>query len=59
MAHAPPSPDDADEPTDVPLGQRLFDNVFLLMGAGILVMVVVYTGWGLWEVMTLDRSPLP
>jgi hypothetical protein len=57
MAHAPPSRDDRD--TEIPLGQRLFDNVFLLMGAGILVMVVLYTGWGLWEVMTLDRSPLP
>ena len=59
MAHAPPSRDDTDETTNVPLGQRLFDNVFLLMGAGILVMVVLYTAWGLWEVMTLDRSPLP
>ena len=51
--HAPRAPD------EVPLGQRLFDNVFLLMAAGILVMVVLYTGWGLWEVLTLDRSPLP
>ena len=58
MAHAPPSGDDAGE-TKVPLGQRLFDNVFLLLGAGMLVMVVVYTGWGLWEGLTLDRSPLP
>ena len=59
MAHGPPSHDDADRTANVPLGQRLFDNVFLLMGAGILIMVVLYTGWGLWEVMTLDRSPLP
>ena len=59
MVHAPPSRDDGDETTNVPLGQRLFDNVFLLMGAGILIMVVLYTGWGLWEVVTLDRSPLP
>ena len=58
MAHAPPPRDDA-EGTNVPLGQRLFDNVFLLMAAGILIMVLFYTGWGLWEVMTLDRSPLP
>ena len=58
MAHASPSRDDAGE-AKVPLGQRLFDNVFLLLGAGILVMLVFYTGWGLWEVMTLDRSPLP
>ena len=28
----------ADRP---PLGQRLFDNVFLLLGAGLLVMLVL------------------
>ena len=58
MTHAPPSRDQSGE-ENIPLGQRLFDNVFLLMVVGILVMVVLYTGWGLWEVLTLDRSPLP
>ena len=43
----------------MPLGQRLFDNVFLLLAAGILVMVVFYTGWGLWEITTLPEAPLP
>jgi hypothetical protein len=57
MPHAPPAGDDTEQ--RVPLGQRLFDNVFLLLIAGIAVMVVLYTGWGLWEVLTLDRSPLP
>ena len=51
MPHAPDK--------NIPLGQRLFDNVFLLMAAGIAVMVVFYTAWGLGEVLTLDRSPLP
>jgi hypothetical protein len=46
----------ADEP--VPLGQRLFDNVFLLLGAGLLVMLVLYTGWGLWEITSLPAAPL-
>lgn len=58
MTHPSAARDDA-EPGDIPLGQRLFDNVFLLLIAGIVVMVVLYTGWGLWEVLTLDRSPLP
>lgn len=49
----PPVPD---EP--VPLGQRLFDNMFLLLGAGLLVMLVVYTGWGLWEIASLPVAPL-
>lgn len=42
-----------------PLGQRLFDNVFLLLIAGIVVMAVLYTGWGLWEVLTLPPATLP
>jgi hypothetical protein len=44
---------------NVPLGQRLYDNPFILLIAGILVMVVFYTLWGLWEVMSLPQAPLP
>ena len=43
----------------VPLGQRLFDNVFLLLGAGLVVMFLLYTGWGLWEINSLPVSALP
>jgi len=43
----------------VPLGQRLFDNPFLLLVAGIVVMVVFYTAWGLWEIMSLPTATLP
>ena len=43
----------------IPLGQRLFDNVFLLLIAGILVMAAIYTGWGLWEILTLPPATLP
>ena len=43
----------------VPLGQRLFDNPFLLLVVGIVIMLVFYTGWGLWEVMTLPEATLP
>ncbi len=53
----PPGPTKPRE--DVPLGQRLYDWPFLLLAAGILVMVVFYTAWGLWEVMTLPPAPLP
>jgi hypothetical protein len=56
----PDTPDPAAAPPEIPpLGQRLFDNVFLLLVAGILVMVVFYTGWGLWEVLTLPPATLP
>jgi hypothetical protein len=43
----------------VPLGQRLFDNIFLLLLLGLLVMFVLYTGWGLWEITSLPPAALP
>jgi hypothetical protein len=42
-----------------PLGQRLFDNVFLLLGLGMLIMLLVYTGWGVWEILTMPNATLP
>jgi hypothetical protein len=47
------------EPDRVPLGQRLFDSPFLLLVAGLVVMLVFYTAWGLWEVLRLGQAPLP
>lgn len=55
-APPPPAPDD---PGEVPLGQRLFDNIWLWLIAGIVVMVVIYTLWGLWEVTTMPQATLP
>lgn len=43
----------------VPRGQRLFDNLFLLLGLGIAVMAVLYTGWGMWEILTMPKATLP
>jgi hypothetical protein len=56
MPEAPST--DRDTPP-IPLGQRLFDNVFLWLFAGIAVMLIVYTGWGLWEVLSLPQATLP
>jgi hypothetical protein len=39
--------------------QRLFDNVFLLLALGIVIMLVVYTGWGMWELLTMPKGTLP
>lgn len=55
MSHADLAPDD--EP--IPLMQRLFDNIWLLLVAGIVVMFVVYTGWGMWEILTMPAGTLP
>jgi hypothetical protein len=46
-------------PEEMPLGQRLFDNWLLLMIAGLVIMAVLYTGWGMWEIATLPTSALP
>jgi len=46
-------------PEEIPLGQRLYDRPFLLLAAGVLIMVLVYTAWGLWEVLTLPSATLP
>lgn len=45
--------------TSIPLAQRLFDSPFLLLVAGVVVMVLIYTGWGLWEILTLPQATLP
>jgi hypothetical protein len=44
---------------EIPLGQRLFDNWLLLMIAGIVIMAVIYTGWGMYEIATLPQATLP
>jgi len=54
-----PRPASAPADEKVPLGQRLFDNVFLLLAAGILVMVLFYTAWGIWQMRSLTPAPLP
>ncbi len=54
---APPPPPDASN--QVPAGQRLFDNIFLWLVAGIVIMLVIYTGWGLYEVTSLPPATLP
>lgn len=55
----PPDTAPASEPEHIPLGQRLMENWFLLLALGIAVMAVCYTGWGLWEILTMTPSPLP
>ena len=44
---------------EIPLGQRLYDNWLLLLIAGVVIMAVIYTGWGLWEIATMPEGTLP
>lgn len=55
--HGPESPPDRDAP--IPLGQRLYDNMFLLLFLGIVIMIAVYTGWGWWELSQMPTATLP
>lgn len=55
-------PDGADALTGnepVPFGQRLFDNMYLLLALGLLVMLVVFTAWGMWEILSMPKGTLP
>ena len=56
----PPPPNLPEAPVErPPLGQRLFDNVFLLLALGMLIMFVFFTGWGMWEILSMPQSTLP
>ncbi len=55
--HGDSPPPDATEP--IPRGQRFFDNIFLLLFLGLLIVGVLYAGWGMWEILTLPKATLP
>ena len=46
-------------PPNVPLGQRLLDRPFVLMAFGFAVMLIFFTLWGLWEIVSLPVATLP
>ncbi len=48
-----------DTSEEVPFLQRLYDRPFVLLALGMGVMFVVFTAWGLWEVLTLPVATLP
>ena len=56
MDEASTSPKD---PPEIPFLQRLYDRPFVLLAMGFAVMLVLFTAWGLWEVMSLPTATLP
>jgi hypothetical protein len=50
-----PTPPDAGAP--VPLGQRYFDRIFLLLAVSILISALVYNAWGIVELLVLPTLP--
>ena len=47
------------ESESVTWAKRLFDSPFILLAAGLLVMFLFYTGWGMVEILGLPASRLP
>lgn len=37
--------------------QRLLDNQWILLALGLLVPTVIYTLWGLWDVINIPMAP--
>ena len=46
-------------PPDIPFLQRLYDRPFVMLAIGMSIMLIVYTAWGLWEVLSLPEATLP
>lgn len=44
-----------DEPT--PVVQKLLDNPFLLLLLGVLIPMVVYTLWGIIDILSIPPAP--
>jgi hypothetical protein len=56
---SPPSNRSGPDTEPMPLGQRLYDNWLLLLIAGIAIMGMIYTGWGLLEIVMMPTAELP
>ena len=49
-----PSDDVQEEP--IPVMQQLLDNPFLLLFLGVFVPMVLYTVWGVYDILTLPMA---
>jgi hypothetical protein len=45
-----------DEHGPIPWMQQLLDNPFLLLFLGVFVPMVLYTAWGVWDILTLPMA---
>jgi hypothetical protein len=52
MANTPQTA--AEEP--IPMMQQILDNPFLLLFIGILVPTLLYTGWGIMEIISIPMA---
>jgi len=55
QSHASSQPtDDPNEP--VPFMQQLLDNPFLLLFLGVMIPMIVYTLWGVIDILTIPLA---
>lgn len=45
-----------DDNEPVPMMQKLLDNPFLLLFIGVMVPMVVYTAWGVYDILTIPLA---
>ncbi len=45
-----------DDKAPVPWMQQLLDNPFLLLFLGVMVPMIVYTVWGVFDILTLPMA---
>jgi len=58
MSNATQSTIDPGKPQDepVPAMQQLLDNPFLLLFLGVMIPMVVYTVWGVFDILTVPLA---
>ncbi len=58
MSNATQDAIDPDAPQDepVPAMQQLLDNPFLLLFLGVMIPMVVYTVWGVFDILTVPLA---
>lgn len=56
MAENPDQPPAGDESEPIPFMQRLLDNPFILLILGIVVPTILYTVWGVMEVIQIPLA---
>lgn len=56
-SNADPAPHQADDPNEpVPLMQQLLDNPFILLFLGVMIPMIVYTLWGVIDILTVPLT---
>ena len=56
MSSASRPPAESEQPEHVPFMQRVLDNPFLLLFLGVAIPTVLYTLWGVMEVVSVPLA---